>query len=138
MKPITIKGNIHTDFRGSLYFNNEFDASPVKRVYFIQNKDTKIVRAWQGHRIEQRWFSAVQGSFEIKLIEVDDWEKPSKNKAVYSFILRANQLDVLHIPQGYISSIQALDSDSKLLVMADYLLGEIKDEYRFDADYFKK
>lgn len=137
MKPITIKGNVHTDFRGSLYFNNEFDASPVKRVYFIQNKDTKIVRAWQGHKIEQRWFSAVQGSFEIKLIEVDDWESPSKNVVVHSFLLRANQLDVLHIPQGYISSIQALDSDSKLLVMADYLVGEIKDEYRFDADYFK-
>lgn len=138
MKPITIEGKVHTDFRGSLYFNNEFDASPVKRVYFIQNKDTETVRAWQGHRIEQRWFSAVQGSFEIKLIEVDDWENPSKNVAVHSFLLRANQLDVLHIPQGYISSIQALDSDSKLLVMADYLLGEIKDEYRFDADYFKK
>jgi dTDP-4-dehydrorhamnose 3,5-epimerase-like enzyme len=138
MKPITIEGKVHTDFRGSLYFNNEFDASPVKRVYFIQNKDTETVRAWQGHRIEQRWFSAIQGSFEIKLIEVDDWENPSKNRAVYSFILSAKQLDVLHIPQGYISSIQALDSNSKLLVMADYLLGEIKDEYRFDADYFKK
>lgn len=138
MKPTTIIGNVHTDFRGSLYYNNEFDATAVKRLYFIQNKNTEVIRAWQGHKIEQRWFSAVQGSFEIKLIEVDDWENPSKNRAVYSFILLANQLDVLHIPQGYISSIQALDSDSKLLVMADYLLGEIKDEYRFDADYFKK
>jgi hypothetical protein len=46
-------------------------------------------------------------------------------------------LDVLHIPQGYISSIQALEPEAKLLVMADYLLGEINDEYRFDADYFK-
>jgi dTDP-4-dehydrorhamnose 3,5-epimerase-like enzyme len=138
MKPITIKGNIYNDFRGSLYFNNEFDASQIKRVYFIQNKNTETLRAWQGHKIEQRWFSAVQGSFEIKLIEVDDWENPSKNMAVHSFILNAKQLDVLHIPQGYISSIQALDSDSKLMVMADYLFGEINDEYRFDADYFKK
>lgn len=136
MKPAIIKGNVHTDFRGSLYYNNEFDASPVKRVYFIQNKDTETVRAWQGHRIEQRWFSAVQGSFEIKLIQVDDWESPSKDLIVHTFILNAAQLDVLHIPQGYISSIQTLDSESKLLVMADYSLGEIKDEYRFDADTF--
>lgn len=136
MKPATIEGNVHNDFRGSLYYNNEFDASTVKRIYFIQNRDTETVRAWQGHRIEQRWFSAVQGSFEIKLIEVDDWENPSKNSIVHTFILSAAQLDVLHIPQGYISSIQSLEPESKLLVMADYSLGEIKDEYRFEADFF--
>ena len=137
MKPSEIKGKVHTDFRGSLYYNNDFDAKEVKRIYFIENKDTKTVRAWQGHKIEQRWFSAVQGSFEIKLIEVDDWITPSKNNTIHSFILKANQLDVLHVPKGYISSIQALELNSKLMLMADYLLGEVKDEYRFDADYFK-
>ena len=137
MKPSEIKGKIHTDFRGSLYYNNDFDAKEIKRIYFIENKDTEFVRAWQGHKIEQRWFSAVQGSFEIKLIEVDDWITPSKNSTIYSFVLKANQLDVLHVPKGYISSIQALELNSKLMLMADYLLGEVKDEYRFDADYFK-
>ena len=135
--PNIINGNVHTDFRGSLYYNNDFDAKEVKRIYFIENKDTEFVRAWQGHKIEQRWFSAVQGSFEIKLIEVDDWENPSKDSFVHSFILKANQLDILHVPKGYISSIQALELNSKLMLMADYLLGEVKDEYRFDADYFK-
>ena len=137
MKPSEIKGKVHTDFRGSLYYNNDFDAKEVKRIYFIENKDTEFVRAWQGHKIEQRWFSAVQGSFEIKLIEVDDWITPSKNSTIHSFILKANQLDVLHVPKGYISSIQALELNSKLMLMADYLLGEVKDEFRFDADYFK-
>ena len=137
MKPSEIKGKVHTDFRGSLYYNNDFDAKEVKRIYFIENKDTEFVRAWQGHKIEQRWFSAVQGSFEIKLIEVDDWITPSKNSTIYSFVLKANQLDILHVPKGYISSIQALELNSKLMLMADYLLGEVKDEFRFDADYFK-
>ena len=137
MKPSEIKGKVHTDFRGSLYYNNDFDAKEVKRIYFIENKDTEFVRAWQGHKIEQRWFSAVQGSFEIKLIEVDDWITPSKNNTIHSFILKANQLDILHVPKGYISSIQALELNSKLMLMADYLLGEVKDEFRFDADYFK-
>lgn len=137
MKPSEIKGKVHTDFRGSLYYNNDFDAKEVKRIYFIENKDTEFVRAWQGHKIEQRWFSAVQGSFEIKLIEVDDWITPSKNSTIHSFILKANQLDILHVPKGYISSIQALELNSKLMLMADYLLGEVKDEFRFDADYFK-
>ena len=137
MKPSEIKGKVHTDYRGSLFYNNDFDAKDIKRIYFIENKDTKTVRAWQGHKIEQRWFSAVQGSFEIKLIEVDDWITPSKNSTIYSFVLKASQLDILHVPKGYISSIQALELNSKLMLMADYLLGEVKDEYRFDADYFK-
>jgi hypothetical protein len=38
---------------------------------------------------------------------------------------------------AYVGSIQALEMGPKLLVMADHLLGEIKDEYRFDIDYFK-
>lgn len=135
--PTIIKGNSHTDDRGTILFNNEFAATEVKRIYFIENKDNEFVRAWQGHKIEQRWFSAVQGSFEIKLIEVDNWENPSQNSVVHSYFLNANQLDILHVPQGYISSIQALENNSKLLLMADYLIGEIKDEYRFDADYFK-
>lgn len=137
MKPSEIKGKVHTDYRGSLFYNNDFDAHEVKRIYFIENKDTEFVRAWQGHKIEQRWFSAVQGSFEIKLIEVDDWITPSKNSTIHSFVLKASQLDILHVPKGYISSIQALELNSKLMLMADYLLGEVKDEFRFDADYFK-
>lgn len=132
-----LKGKLYTDFRGSIYYNNDFDAKVVKRIYFVENKNTEFVRAWQGHKIEQRWFSAVQGSFEIKLIEVDDWESPSKNSIVHSFILKANHFDVLHVPKGYISSIQALELDSKLMLMADYLLDEVKDEFRFAADYFK-
>lgn len=134
--PIVIKGTSHTDDRGTILFNNEFTATEVKRIYFIENKDTEFVRAWQGHKIEQRWFSAVQGSFEIKLIEVDDWENPSKNNLIHFFILNANQLDVLHVPKGYISSIQSLEETARLMVMADYSLGEIKDEYRYEITYF--
>jgi hypothetical protein len=47
-------------------------------------------------------------------------------------------MDILHVPQGYVSSIQALEESSKLLLMSDYLLGEISDEYRYDITYFKK
>jgi dTDP-4-dehydrorhamnose 3,5-epimerase-like enzyme len=137
INPTIFEGKVHTDLRGSLFYNNDFDASEVKRMYLIENTDTNVIRAWQGHKIEQRWFSAVHGSFEIKLIEVDNWGHPSKNSLPHLFILKANQLDVVHVPRGYISSIQALETDSKLLVMADYLLGEVKDEYRFDPDYFK-
>jgi hypothetical protein len=51
-------------------------------------------------------------------------------------VLDSGKLDVLHVPSGYASSIQSLEEGSKLLVMADYLLGELADEYRYAVDYF--
>ena len=136
MKPIVIKGGIHSDNRGNLTYNNDFDISSIKRMYFIQNISTSFVRAWQGHAIERRWFSVVKGSFEIKLIQIDNWRTPTKNLDVFSSILNDQNLDVLCVPGGYVNSIQALEENSKLLVMSDYQLGDIEDEYRFDSNYF--
>ena len=138
MIPAIIEGGCHSDARGMLLYNNSFDASNIKRLYLIENKDVNFIRAWQGHRIEQRWFSAVQGSFKIRLIAIDDWDNPSTTLMPVIFIIKEQKMDVLHVPQGYVSSIQALESGSKLLVMADHLLGEVTDEYRFDVDCFDK
>lgn len=137
MIPKITKGNSHIDTRGSVFFNNGFDASPIKRFYVIENQGIDFIRAWQGHKIEQRWFSAVQGSFVVKLICIDNWEKPSKVSNQFCYVLQSGKMDILHIPEGYVSSIQSLEKGSKLLVMSDYLMGETQDEFRFDSDYFE-
>jgi hypothetical protein len=138
MHPEIIKGDCYTDSRGSLFFNNDFDLSAIKRIYVVENQNTDFVRAWQGHKIEQRWFSALAGAFKIQLIAIDNWDAASKNLERHAFIINSNKLDVIHVPQGYVSSIQSLEEGSKLLVMADYLKGEVNDEFRFDSDYFKE
>jgi len=135
--PEIISGNKHSDDRGSLIYNNSFNAALVKRIYFIENRNISFVRGWQGHKIEQRWFSAVSGEFEISLIKIDNWQTPSKLLPQLKFLLDDQQFSVLHIPGGYITSIKALSDCSKLMVMSDYLLNEIEDEYRFEIDYFK-
>ena len=136
MSPQVIQGNVHSDYRGKLFYNNDFDGTEVKRFYIIENKDTQFIRGWQGHKIEQRWFSAIQGSFKIELIKIDDWKNPSKILLPFKFELKSTQLNILHIPSGFITSIQSLVENSKLLVMADYPLGKTKDEFRFEIDYF--
>lgn len=135
--PKIIKGNCHSDQRGSLYYNNDFNSSEVKRIYFIVNETLDFIRGWQGHQIEQRWFSAVRGSFKIAVISIDNWQKPSVDSMMQEFILDDTTLDVLWIPQGHITSIQALEPYAKLMAMSDYNLGEINDEYRLDINYFK-
>jgi len=134
--PSVIEGACYKDERGELRYNNSFDASQVKRLYLIQNSDSNPVRGWQGHKIEQRWFIAVNGAFEISTIQVDDWDSPSVNLSAQKFILGQESFNVLHVPAGYITAIRSLVAGSTLLVMSDHLLGETKDEYRFPLNYF--
>lgn len=135
--PKIIKGNSFTDIRGTIYFNNSFDTSEIKRMYIIQNSSVNVIRGWQGHKVEHRWFSAVQGEFEIYLIEVDNWETPSKDLQSIKYNLSSDKMNVLHVPPGFVSSIRTKESASKLLAMSNYGIEEINDEYRYENEYFK-
>ncbi|MCS4301634.1 MULTISPECIES: WxcM-like domain-containing protein [unclassified Chryseobacterium] len=130
------KGNKFEDERGVIRFNNDFDASVVKRIYIIENANINFVRGWQGHAIEQRWFSCIKGSFRIAVVEVDDFNNPSQDLDVQYYELTPETLDFLHIKAGCITAIKAEEEGSKLLVLANYGLGEIKDEYRFPLNHF--
>lgn len=132
-----LQGKKHQDERGVITYNNEFDASQIKRIYTIENHSVDFIRGWQGHKIEQRWFACMKGKFEISVIKIDDFENPSKDLAITKYILEDNELTYLHIPAGNITAIQALKKESKLLVLADYGIGEVQDEYRFPLEYFK-
>ncbi|MBB5332743.1 WxcM-like domain-containing protein [Chryseobacterium koreense] len=132
-----LKGSFHQDERGVITFNNDFDAAEIKRIYTMENRSPDFVRGWQGHKIEQRWFACVAGEFEISVIEIDDFENPSKDLMISKYILQDKALTFLHAPAGCVTAIQAKKEGSKLLVLADYGLGEIQDEYRFPLDYFK-
>lgn len=134
--PNIIHGLPFVDERGLLLYNNNVDFSCIKRCYIIENNNLKPIRAWQGHKIEQRWFVSILGSFKITLIKIDNWNSPSKLLQKIIFTLNSNTMDVLQIPPGYISSIESLSEGSKLLVMSDYNLKEIEDEYRYEINYF--
>lgn len=138
MIPKRIPGGSHSDIRGTLTFNNDFDATSIKRMYTIENADVHFIRGWQGHKIEQRWFSAIKGTFKIQILSIAYFEKGLKDLQPYCFVLKADQMDILHVPAGFVSSIQALEEGAKLLVLADYKLGEVDDEFRFEyhADDF--
>ncbi|RNA61675.1 sugar epimerase [Chryseobacterium nematophagum] len=131
------QGNKYEDQRGIITYNNEFDTQNIKRIYTIENHNISFIRGWQGHKIEQRWFAAMKGKFEISVIQVDDFDKPSKTLPIQKFMLDDQSLTYLHVPAGCITAIQAEEENSKLLVLADYKLGEIHDEYRFELDYFE-
>ena len=89
MLPHIIFGGNHTDHRGELKFNNSFNMTQVKRFYSISLNKNQI-RRWQGHIIEERWFTAISGRFNIQLISVDNWIKQSINIGFQKNILKNN------------------------------------------------
>jgi len=133
---LQITGSRYQDDRGIITYNNDFDASQIKRIYTIENHSKDFIRGWQGHKVEQRWFSCMKGSFEISVIVVDNFTNPSKDLIIQKYLLTDDVLTYLHIPSGCITAIQAKEEGSKLLVLADYGLGEINDEYRYSLEYF--
>jgi dTDP-4-dehydrorhamnose 3,5-epimerase-like enzyme len=130
-------GGCHTDERGSISYINDFDMTPVKRFYCIKHPDTTTVRAWRAHKIEQRWFHVSEGSFEIKLVKINDWQNPDRRLVQKCYLLNAKENVVLHVPKGFASSIKACEENSELFVFADYLTEHAKnDDYLFPSDYF--
>lgn len=132
-----IQGGIAKDARGQIRFANDFDMSLVKRFYIITNTDTDLVRGWRAHRIEQRWFYVLSGSFSIDIVEVDNWEQTSEDLPVRREILKAEGHKVFHLSAGYATAFQALEADSELLVFSDYSIDNaVHDDYTYPLDYF--
>lgn len=135
--PLYLEGNIFSDERGKLFFNNEFDLSSIKRMYFIENKASTIIRGWQGHQIEKRWFIAVKGNFKICVVKIDNWDNPSDFLKVEEFYLDSDSFKILYVEEGSATSIQSLKEESKLLCFSDYTLGEVDDNYKFHSEKWK-
>lgn len=138
-KPKLIQGGEHIDSRGVVTFLNDFDMTQVKRFYIIQNADSDVVRAWRAHKIEQRWLYVVDGEFLIRVVKIDDFGTPNRNADIEDYLISAKTNQVLHIPVGYATSVQAKVDQAKLLVFADYEIENAKlDNYLYPQDYFQK
>ena len=118
-----IVGNIHQDERGVVRFVNDFDMSSIVRMYSIEPK-MGVVRAWQGHKIETKWFYAAKGSFLVKTMNMDTLEKKE-------YHLKATESKVLEISGGHYNGFEALEEGSVLMVFSDFGLEESKgDDFR--------
>lgn len=128
-----ITGKQHIDVRGILNFFNDFDMNLVKRMYTIEHPDINIVRAWQGHKIETKWFLVLTGAFKIVLVKPNNWVLPDANADYQEYILHSNISQILKIPGGHASGFKAIEPGSKLMIFSDLDTEEsLDDDYRFD------
>jgi len=131
-KAHVIAGSDHVDQRGKLKFFNNFEMEEVLRFYEIVPSSTNIIRAWQAHKEEKKWFYCLSGSFLLNLVKVDDFENPSDVLEVESYTLNEAEALVLVVPGGYANGFKAQVEGSKLMVFSSFSVSESqKDDYRY-------
>ena len=130
-----VKGAIFNDERGSVSFVNDFNFNEIERFYIIENSDSHPLRAWQGHKLDNKNFYCIAGSFQVSYVKIDDWENPSFSLKVESVILTANNSTILTIPAGYANAIKSLEKGSRLMSFSTLPLEKVKeDDIRYDKN----
>lgn len=133
--PELINGGIFTDERGELEYINDFDLSLIKRMYIIRHPDKKVIRAWQGHQQEHKYFKCIKGRFVVAWKKIDDFSNPNDQNKSEFVILQKSKNQVLSIPPGYANGLKALEDDSEIMVFSDYYLNEsLDDKIRFESN----
>jgi dTDP-4-dehydrorhamnose 3,5-epimerase len=134
-KPTIIQGGIFSDERGTMRFVNDFRFDDVKRFYFIKHADTSVVRAWQGHQFEKKYFYPISGSFVVAWVKIDDFENPSEDLIPEYHILSAQNSEILSVPKGYANGLKALEPNSEIMIFSDMDLEEsVNEKIRFPAE----
>ena len=73
-----IEGGSFSDERGTLQFVNNFNFKGIKRFYTVSQPNTSVIRAWQGHKIESKYFFVSKGKILISWVKIDNWDNPDK------------------------------------------------------------
>ncbi len=132
-----LRGDLAVDERGEVGFVNDFDFEGVRRFYTVGNHETGFVRAWHGHRREEKYVLAVAGAALVCCVEIDDWDNPSPELEVQRFVLSERKPAVLHVPSGYVNGFMTLTPDAKMIFFSTSTLEESHgDDIRFPARFW--
>ncbi|WP_019671482.1 hypothetical protein [Eudoraea adriatica] len=130
-----IQGSKYTDDRGQLNFFNAFNLESVVRFYEIKPDNTDIIRAWQAHKEEMKWFYCHTGAFLLYLVVVDDFENPTGLLKPKRIILEAKNPMILELSGGYATGLKAIYENSTLQVFSNFSLEESKnDDFRYPIE----
>jgi len=123
-----IAGDSHIDERGTLRFINGFDLKGVKRFYQVENHRQGFIRAWHGHRHEEKYMYLSSGSAYVGVVQLATEE-------LQKFVLSAEKPRILHIPANTAHGFMNLEENTKIIFFSTATLEESKqDDLRFPWD----
>ena len=128
----TFEGVNFIDDRGQLNFFNSFAMKEVVRFYEIVPRSPEIIRAWQGHKREKKWFYCHQGSFVMQVVQIDAFDNPPTAIKPQKLLLSAASPMVLEVPGGHATGFKSQEPESRMIVFSNFTLNESKkDDFRF-------
>lgn len=132
-----IEGEVFVDHRGEILSANNLDFAEIRRSYTITNANTDVIRGWHGHQDEKKWFWCIKGSFKGAFVEIDNWDKPSRELVPQIYDLRAEKSQVVCVPEGYANCFRATEPDSLLMVFSSKTYPEcLSDSWRYEPNYW--
>ncbi|HEV2386505.1 MAG TPA: dTDP-4-dehydrorhamnose 3,5-epimerase family protein [Candidatus Acidoferrales bacterium] len=136
-EPELIPGGFAVDDRGQVTFVNGFPFEKIRRFYVVENFTTETVRAFHGHRKEEKFVFVASGSALVATAELGNDLQPSKATKPRRFVLSGRQPRILHIPAGYANGFKALEPGTKIIFFSTATLeASQQDDHRFPYDYW--
>ena len=134
-KTIPIEGSVFSDSRGKIKFFNTFDMTQIVRFYEIAPASPEIIRGWQGHNKEKKWFYCHTGAFVINIMNISDGNHPDNHRIPEKFVLKENSPLILEVPKGSATAFKCLEEGSKLMVFSNFTTEEsMNDDIRFPME----
>lgn len=123
-------GQQFIDDRGILRFVNDFDFKNVRRFYQVQNHNKGFIRAWHGHKIEEKYVYVAKGTIWLGIIDME-------NNSIEKYILSDKDPKILHIPSGKYNGFQTLEDDTIVIFFSTSSINETKnDDIRLPYESF--
>lgn len=143
MKPKIINGGVATDDRGSVRFVNDFNFENVKRFYQVENHRTGFIRAWHGHKYEEKYVYVPRGSALVGAVNLEYYENidmpgagliPGSRIHEPDFVvLSANNPKIWYIPAGYANGFKTLEPNTIIQFFSTSTLEEaLEDDIRYN------
>lgn len=126
--PHLVAGDQIIDERGTVRFVNDFDFKNVKRFYQVENHRPGFVRAWHGHKREDKYIYVARGAALIGAVDLATEE-------IQRFVLSANKPRILWIPPNHANGMMSLQADTIIIIFSSLSLEDSQqDDIRFPYD----
>jgi dTDP-4-dehydrorhamnose 3,5-epimerase-like enzyme len=131
--PNILEGGCSVDDRGRITYIGGAHFAKVKRFYVIENFSTDVIRAFHGHRYEEKFVFVVSGAAILVIAEILDYGLTMHER----YVLSADKPQLLYIPAGFANGFRTLTQDTKIMFFSTATVDESKaDDERYDSDYF--
>jgi len=117
--PRIISGGIFEDERGRMRYVNDFKFEAINRFYMIKHNSQNIIRAWQGHKLEKKYFYTIIGAFVIAWVKIDNFQNPSPFLKAEYYEINSRKSEILFLPPGYANGIKASQPNSELMIFSN-------------------